>query len=72
MLKFDFKSVCVSEPLLQRSKKVFVAFYGCPAIGADQMVMMSVFGMVIDKTVVLFTADNTIVLFKKFKSAVDG
>jgi hypothetical protein len=70
MFEFSVEGVLLGEIMFQRSKQVFGAIDGFTALPADQVMVVSFFGVMIDEVVAGFTFDNATQVFKKFQCPV--
>jgi len=71
MLEINTEAIFGLEHFLNRGKKVLIAIQGFITFTADQMMVMSFFRMVIDKSVTCSALANTIQLFQELQRPVD-
>jgi hypothetical protein len=72
MFKVNLKLIFFIKRLLNRQKDIFVTAYGHTALTADQVMMMALFGMVINGVVACLTFKYTAVIFQQVKRAVNS
>ena len=70
MLEVNLETFLFVKRSLHREKKVFIAVYACATSPAYQVMMMSLFGMVIDEPVTQFTFKNATQLLQKLQCPV--
>jgi hypothetical protein len=72
VLKICLESVFPGQRLLDLTEQVLRAFFGLTTFYTDKMVMMSLFSMMVDKTVGSIAFINSAILFENFKGTINS
>lgn len=72
VIEIDLETECFFQFLLHRKKDILIIIDGLAAFTADQVMMMSLFGVMINCFVLRLAFINAVVLFQQLKRTVDS